>query len=183
MLYNAGRFLSIIPPATGIFVGDGVRGDVLSFSPRSGEGDGELPLRVACAIKDFKSERELRLFFLSDWAVSFSSGGGDSPIVMSLLTGPCELEGRSSKAPITVGRSREAGRLCGDSIDLERLRETFERLEEVMDSPVAILRLLLLKVRQTEGRSLSLVLFCLSKVSANLFRKDDAFDVSEPVAE
>ena len=82
-----------------------------------------------------------------------------------------------------MGLSREAGRLFGDSMDLERLRETLERLEEVIGSPVATLRLLLLKVRQTDGRSLSLMLFCLSSVSANLFRKDDAFDVIEPVAE
>jgi hypothetical protein len=44
-----GLFLSITPPATGIFVGDGVRGEVLNFSPspRFGEGDeGESPPRA-----------------------------------------------------------------------------------------------------------------------------------------
>jgi hypothetical protein len=72
VLYTAGLFLSMIPPATGIFVGDGVRGEELNLSPRSGEGDeGELPLRVACAIKDFRSERELRRFFFNDLVVSF----------------------------------------------------------------------------------------------------------------
>lgn len=84
---------------------------------------------------------------------------------------------------MTVGLSREAGRLLGDSMDLERFKETFERLDEARGSPVAALRLLLLNVRQTEGRSLSLLLFCLRSVSANLFRKEDAFDVKEPVAE
>jgi hypothetical protein len=84
-----GLFRSMMPPATGIFVGDGVRGDGLNFSPRLGDGDeGELPLRVTCAIKDFKSERELRRFFLSDFTASFSSGGGEAPIVLSLFTGP-----------------------------------------------------------------------------------------------
>jgi hypothetical protein len=79
----------MIPPATGIFVGDGVRGEELNLSPRSGEGDeGELPLRVACAIKDFRSERELRRFFFNDLVVSFSSGGGEAPIVLNLFTGP-----------------------------------------------------------------------------------------------
>jgi hypothetical protein len=89
--YNAGRFLSITPPATGIFVGEGVRGEVLNFSPspRVGEGDeGELPLKAACAIRDFRSESELRRFFLSDLVTSCSSGGGEAPMVLSLLTGP-----------------------------------------------------------------------------------------------
>ena len=89
---NVGLFLSMIPPATGIFVGEGVRGDVLNFSPlspRFGEGDdGVLPRSVACAIKDFRSESELRRFFLSDLVSSFSSGGGDASIVPSLDTGP-----------------------------------------------------------------------------------------------
>ena len=71
----------------------------------------------------------------------------------------------------------------GDSIDLERLRETLDRLDGAIGSPVATLRLLLLKVRQTDGRSLSLVLFCLRRVSANLFRRDEAFEVKDPVVE
>ena len=58
-----------------------------------------------------------------------------------------------------------------------------ERLDEVIGSPVAGLRLDLLNVRQTEGRSESLLLFCRSRVSANLRRREEAFEVKDPVAE
>jgi hypothetical protein len=83
----------MIPPATGIFVGDGVLGDELNLSPSPlppWEGDrGELAPRAAAAIKLFRSDNELRRFFLSDLAGSFfSSGGGEAPIVLSLDPGP-----------------------------------------------------------------------------------------------
>ena len=79
----------MIPPATGIFEGDGVLGDELNLrtSPLvPGEGDrGEPPPSVAAAIKLFRSDKELRRFFLSDLVGSFfSSGGGEAPIVLSL---------------------------------------------------------------------------------------------------
>lgn len=80
----------MMPPATGILVGDGVRGDELNLNPdrpRPGEGDeGELPRRVACAISAFKSDNELRRFFLRDFAAAFlSSPGGEAPMVLSLV--------------------------------------------------------------------------------------------------
>ena len=102
---------------------------------------------------------------------------------MLSLEGDPLLEGRSSNAPKMVGRSRESGRLPGDSIDFERITEPLDKLEVVRTSPVAVLRLFLLNVRHTDGRSLSLVLFCRSRVSANLLRKEDAFDATEPLAE
>lgn len=105
---------------------------------------------------------------------------------MLILVGkPCELEGLSSKAPRTVGLSREIGRRPGDSIDFERLRDPFDRLEEAICSPVAALRLLLLKVRHMVGRESEsvLLLFCRNSVSANLLRKEDALEVKDPVAE
>jgi hypothetical protein len=79
----------MIPPATGIFVGDGVLGDELNLSPSPlppGEGDrGELALSVVAAIKLLRSDKELRRFFLSNFVGSFlSSGGGEAPIVLSL---------------------------------------------------------------------------------------------------
>lgn len=168
-------------PATGILVGEGVRGEELNFEAFRSVDIGELP-RVAAAIKLFRSERELRRFFFNDLTAScLSSGGGEAPIVLS-RDGDPELDGRTSNAPITVGLSRETGRLPGDSIDLERWTDAFDKLEEARGSPVAALRLVLLSVRQTEGRS-SLVLFCRSIVSANLLRKEDAFDATEPFAE
>src|SRR6187402_1891590 len=183
--YIEARFLSMIPPATGILVGDGVRGEELSFNVFRPSGDiGELPPTVTAAIKLLRSERELLLFFFKDLALAFvSSGGGEAPIGLSRDIGPLELDGRSSNAPRTVGLSREPGRLPGDSIDLERMFDPFDRLEEGIGSPVAALLLVLLNVRHTEGRSLSLVLFCRSIVSANLLRKDDVFDATEPWAE
>lgn len=102
--------------------------------------------------------------------------------MLSLDGCPCELEGLSSKAPRTVGRSREIGRLVGDSIDLDRFRDPLERLEGI-GSPVATLRLVLLNVRHTDGRSESVLLFCRSRVSANLRRKEDVFDVKDADAE
>jgi hypothetical protein len=143
---------------------------------------GELSPRVAAAIKDFKSERELRRFFFNLVGSFFSSSGGEAPIVLSLKGSPFALLGLSSKAPRTVGLSRDIGRLPGDSIDLERLREDpFDKLEGI-GSPVATLRLVLLSVLQTDGRS-SLVLFCRKMVSANRRRREDAFEVKDPVAE
>jgi hypothetical protein len=111
----------MMPPATGSLLGDGVRGEELNLFLSGEEDNGELSPRVAAAIKVFKSERELRRFFFRVFVVSFFSGGGDAPIVLSLDGCPLELEGRSSNAPKTVGRSREAGRRFGDSIDCERL--------------------------------------------------------------
>lgn len=137
--------------------------------------------RVAFAIKVLRSERELRRLGFFDFSVFFSSGG-EAPIVLSLDCCPCELEGRSSKAPMTVGLSRETG-LLGDSIDFDRLRDPLERLDGPICSPVATLRPLdLLSVRHTEWRSLSL-LFERRRVSANLLRNEDAFEVRDPVAE
>lgn len=116
------RLRSIVPPDTGILVGEGVRGDVLNLRPfdfRFGNGDsGGVPLKVAAAIKLLRSERELRRLFFNDLA--FTSGG-DAPIGLSLDCCACELEGRSSKAPRTVGLSRDTGRLFSDSIDFEGL--------------------------------------------------------------
>ena len=95
MRNNGDLFLS----ATGILVGDGVRGEVLSLSPLGGD-TGELFPRVAAAIKDLRSDKELLRFFLRDFTVSFfSSGGGEAPIVLSLAGCPCELEGLSSNTP------------------------------------------------------------------------------------
>src|SRR3954465_12021413 len=70
-------------------------------------------------------------------------------------------------------------------MDLGRVRVAFERLEEFICSPVAALRLDLLKVLHIDGRESGsvLLLFCRSSVSANRFRKEDAFDVKEPVAD
>lgn len=113
--------------------------------------NGELP-RVADAINDLRSESELRRFFFSDRASFFSSGGGEAPIGLSFLGCSCELEGLSSNAPRTVGRSLEIGRLFGVSIDLDRVRDPFERLEEFICSPVAALRLDLLRVLHIDGR-------------------------------
>lgn len=174
----------ILPPvAVGIFVGDGVLGEELNI-PLLFEGDidnGELP-RVAFAIKLFKSLNELLRFFFADF-VSFSSGGGEAPIVLSLLTGPLELEGRSSKAPRTVGLSRDIGRRLGDSMECERLsvppaREMLDGFECSFGTGV---RLDLLNVLKTE--LLLLVLFERNIWSANLFLKDEVCDVTEPVAE
>jgi hypothetical protein len=40
---------------------------------------------VADAIKAFRSDSELRRFFLEDFVISFfSSGGGEAPMVLSL---------------------------------------------------------------------------------------------------
>ena len=117
------RPLSMILPATGILVGDGVLGELVNGARLGGDIGpiGEPPPRVADAINAFRSDKELRrLFFFNFTGSAFSSGGGDAPIVLSLVIGLCELEGRlSSKVPNTVGLSREIGRL-GDSIDLER---------------------------------------------------------------
>lgn len=183
VLYMADRVRSMIPPATGILVGDGVFGDEFNLKPLRPSGDSGEFASVAAAMRDFKSERELLRFFFNVFSVGFwSSGGGEAPIVLSLPVGPCELEGLSSKVPRTVGRSREPGRL-GDSIDLERCIDPFDRLEGVTCSPVATWRLVLLRVRHTEGRSPSPLLFCRNKVSANRFRKDDVFEATDPVAE
>src|SRR5271156_6485413 len=104
------------------------------------EDSGELPPRVAAAMSALRSERELRRFFSSDLAAFlFSSGGGDAPIGLSLAGCPFELEGRSSNAPKTVGLSRATGRLFGDSMDLERLSDALEWLDESIGSPVAVL--------------------------------------------
>lgn len=183
VLYIDPRFRSMmLPPATGILVGEGVLGDELNFDALRSIDTGELA-RVAAAIKLFKSESELRLFFFRVLTIScFSSGGGEAPMVLSLDGDPL-LEGRSSNAPNMVGLSRETGRLPGDSIDFERITDPLDRLDVVRTSPVAVFRLVLLKVLHTEGRSLSLVLFCRSRVSANLLRKEDAFDATEPLAE
>lgn len=62
MRNNGDLFLS----ATGILVGDGVRGEVLNLRP-FGVGIGELFPRVAAAIKDLRSDNELRLLFLRDF--------------------------------------------------------------------------------------------------------------------
>ena len=81
-----GRFPAT-PPATGSLLGDGVRGELdLSSCPCCGNTgpNGELA-RVADAIKAFRSDNELRRFFLADLAVlSFSSGGGEAPMVLNL---------------------------------------------------------------------------------------------------
>lgn len=69
VLYIEARFRSMMPPATGILVGEGVLGDELNFEPLRSIDIGELP-RVAAAIKLFRSDRELRLFFLSDLVIS-----------------------------------------------------------------------------------------------------------------
>lgn len=178
----------MIPPLPGILVGEGVRGEELNFCsfPFFGSGDdSRLPPNVAAAMRLFKSDSELLRFFFRGFSSSFlSSGGGDCPIVLSLLgLGPVELEGRSSKAPRTVGLSLEAGRLPGDSIDRDRLiDDPLDRLDDTIGSPVAALRLVLLNVRNTDGRSSSL-LFCRNRALANLFRNDDAFEVTEPVAD
>lgn len=185
VLYMADLVRSMIPPATGILVGDGVLGDELILKPLrpSGVVSGEL-VKVACAMRDFKSDRELLRFFFNVFA-SFllSSGGGEAPIVLNLETaGPCELDGRSSNAPSTVGLSRDMGRL-GDSMDFDRVTDPFDKLEETNGSPVATFRFDLLSVRQTEGRSPSPLLFCRNKVSAKRFRKDEVFEATDPVAE
>ena len=75
VLNIAERLLSMIPPATGSLLGDGVRGDELNLLFRSGDDNGELPPKVAAAIKVFRSDRELRRFFLRVFAVSFVSVG------------------------------------------------------------------------------------------------------------
>jgi hypothetical protein len=107
---------------------------------------------VVDAIKALRSDRELRRFFLDDLVVLFfSSGGGDAPIVLSLDDCVCELEGRSSNVPRTVGLSRDTGRL-GDSMDLDLAREPLEKLDWFICSPVAAVRFDLLRVRHTEGR-------------------------------
>jgi hypothetical protein len=139
---------------------------------------------VAEVIKAFRSDRELRRFFLDDLGVSFfSSGGGEAPMVLSLDDCVCELEGRSSNVPKIVGLSRDIGRL-GESMDLDLPREPFDRLEFIC-SPVAVFRDDLLSVRHTEGRGSEspLWLFCRSSVSANLFRSEDVFDVRDPAVE
>ena len=174
------------PLTTGILVGDGVRGDVLNFNPlvRFGEGDiGELSPKVACAIRVFKSDSELRRLFFGLTTSFFSSIGGEAPIVLSREDSLLELSGRSSNAPSKAGLSRDTGRLPGDSIDFERLREDpLDKLDEGIGSPVATLRFVLLSVLQTDGRS-SLVVFCRRIVSANRRRRDDALEVNGPVAE
>lgn len=118
------RPLSMMPPATGSLLGDGVRGEELNLLVRSGDDDsGELP-RLAAAINAFRSDRELRRLCFRDLVFSFVSiGGGEAPIVLSLdgWPNPLELEGRSSNAPMTVGLSRDGGRLLFGSMDLDRL--------------------------------------------------------------
>jgi hypothetical protein len=171
------------PPAIGIFVGDGVLGEEINF-PLVFKGDmdnGEFS-RVALAIKLFKSLNELLRFFFADFD-SLSSGGGEAPIVLSLFIGPLELEGRSSKAPRTVGLSRDIGRRLGDSMECERwgvppAREILGGLECSFGIGV---RLDLLSVLNTEPPLL--VLFERKIWSANLFLKDEVCDVTEPVAE
>lgn len=186
VLYMADLVRSMIPPATGILVGDGVRGEelILKVLLLSGvEISGEL-VSVAEAMRDFRSDNELRRFFFEIFSFCFgSSGGGEAPMVLNLEIGPCELDGRSSNAPRTVGLSREIGRLPGDSIDLDRLSDPLDRLEEGRGSPVATWRLVLLSVRQTEGRSPSPLLFCRNKVSAKRFRKEEVFEATDPVAD
>lgn len=93
-----------------------------------------------------------------------------------------ELTGLSSNVPSTVGLSRDAGRLFGDSIDLERFSDALERLEDWTGSPDVALRLVLLNDLQTDGRSESCLLFCRIKLS-NLLRREDVFEVKEPLAE
>lgn len=62
MRNNGDLFLS----TTGILVGDGVRGEVLNLRPL-GVVIGELFPRVAAAIKDLRSDKELRRLFLRDF--------------------------------------------------------------------------------------------------------------------
>jgi hypothetical protein len=68
--YIGEPFLSNNPPAIGSLLGDGVLGEPnLAFWLGWGDAEtGELP-RVATAIKDLRSESELRRFFLGDFSV------------------------------------------------------------------------------------------------------------------
>jgi hypothetical protein len=86
VLNIAERLLSIMPPATGSLLGDGVRGEELNLLFLSGDGDsGGVPPKVAAAIKVFKSDRELRRFFFKVFAVPLVSvGGGDALMMLSL---------------------------------------------------------------------------------------------------
>ena len=146
----------------GILDGAGALGDMsfgvgnenMEGAPGAGDdANGEGLPSVAFAIMLFRSDRELRRFFFCAFSDSIFSVGGEPPMVLSLDIKPLELVGRSSKAPSTVGLSRDAGRRFGDSIDFDRFTDVpFERLDG-FDSVGTGLRVFLLSVLQTEERS------------------------------
>lgn len=147
--------------------------------------NGSSSSRVAAAIRLFKSDSELRLFFFRFFEGVRSVAGPGSPIVSSGKSIRCELVGLwgvSSNAPAIGGLSRDMALRCKrfgkllSSIDLALSKVPRDKLDV---SPVAGFRCLL-KVRQTDGRS-SLE-FCRRRASSpNLRRSDDALDVIEPV--
>ena len=73
----------------GSLVGDGVRGEACAgwaswFVLLDDNGvDGES--NVALARRAFRSDNELRRFFFKDFSTASGAGGGDCPIVLSLL--------------------------------------------------------------------------------------------------
>ena len=176
---------------------DGVRGGVailLLLTPRFAglRGcSGDHAAMTSGSRIDVMSDSELRRCFFFGRGVTLV--GVPSPMLVSVDVFRCALPGRGLGSfgvidPEVVGLSRDAGRNGGSirlsvSVDLDLPKEALERLGG-WELPSPGLLAFLLKVRQIDATfdSDSFLLFSRLKVpSPNLFFRDEAFELREPV--